>query len=101
MLAKDDEIQLNAGVINLKLKHKINPNIPYNVMEVLNKKSKPTSKPAEITEPGTAYPEDDMEIIGLRNFDFLQLNDKDIAKKTVNIAAEIPINNELKNISKF
>ena len=101
MLVNDDEIQLNAGVINLKLKHKINPNIPYKVIEILNKQSKPTNKPAEITEPGMAYPEDDKEIRGLRNFAFLQLNDKDIAKKTVNIAADIPINIELINISKL
>ena len=40
-------------------------------MEVLNKKSKPTNNPAEITDPGIAYPDEDIEIKGLRNFEFL------------------------------
>ena len=54
--------------MNLRLRHNNNPNIPYKVTEVLKTAAKTTNKPAAMTEPGIAYPEDDIDIINLRLF---------------------------------
>ena len=66
-------------------------------MEVLKIASNPIKSPAEITEPGIAYPEVEIVINDLNLFDCLQLSERDIAKKIVKAATDTPSIKELTN----
>ena len=66
-------------------------------MEVLKIASNPIKNPAEITDPGIAYPEVEIVINDLNLFDCLQLRERAIAKKIVKAAADIPSIKELTN----
>ena len=65
------------------------------MIEVLKVVTKTTNKPAAITEPGIAYPEEEINIMGLSFLVPLWLKESEVAKKTVTIAAHIPIISEL------
>ena len=70
-------------------------------MEVSNIKSMPTRRPAEITDPGIAQPDVEINIEGLSILDCLQLKASATAKDTVIAEAKKPTIDELINNCKL
>ena len=92
---------LKAGVINRKARQRIKPIIPNVVIETLKIELKLTNNPAAITEPGTAYPEEDKVINNLNFLALIKLKASIIEIETVKNEATIPSIMELRKTLKL
>ena len=65
MLSREAERYLNEGVMKRNARQSNRPVIPYDVIEILKIESNVINTPAAMTDPGIAYPEDDIAMNGL------------------------------------
>lgn len=77
------------------------PVIPYDVIEILKIESNVINTPAAMTDPGIAYPEDDIAMNGLQLEVPRKLRARIMEIPTVNAEARRPNKTELISAPKF